>query len=80
MLHFMNVSDLARRLKVTPQELLERLPKLGFDIGARAVKLDNRTAEQIFKKWTQEQRRERLRGQLLELAHEPGAGADAGIQ
>ncbi len=76
----MNVSDLARRLKVTPQELLERLPKLGFDIGARAVKLDNRTAEQIFKKWTQEQRRERLRGQLLELAHEPGTNAETGIQ
>jgi translation initiation factor IF-2 len=76
----MNVSDLARRLKVTPQELLERLPKLGFDIGARAVKLDNRTAEQIFKKWTQEQRRERLRGQLLELAHDQENAADSGIQ
>ncbi len=76
----MNVSDLARRLKVTPQELLERLPKLGFDIGARAVKLDNRTAEQIFKKWTQEQRRERLRGQLLELAHEQGGDSDPGVQ
>lgn len=67
----MNVSDLARRLKVTPQELLDRLPKLGFDIGQRAVKIDNRTAEQIFKKWTQEARRERLRGQLLELSSEP---------
>ena len=68
----MNVSDLARRLKVTPQELLEKLPKLGFDIGQRAVKLDNRTAEQIFKKWTQQARRERLRGQLLELSAESG--------
>ncbi|MDF1497247.1 MAG: translation initiation factor IF-2 [Patescibacteria group bacterium] len=75
----MNVSDLARRLKVTPQELLEKLPKLGFDIGQRAVKLDNRTAEQIFKKWTMEQRRQRLRGQLLELSTESGAEVgDAG--
>ncbi|MBD3281482.1 translation initiation factor IF-2 [Candidatus Uhrbacteria bacterium] len=68
----MNVSDLARRLKVTPQELLEKLPKLGFDIGQRAVKIDNRIAEQIFKKWTQQARRERLRGQLLELSAESG--------
>jgi len=71
----MNVSDLARRLKVTPQELLEKLPSLGFDIGQRAVKLDNRIAEQIFKKWTQEVRRQRLRGQLLELSGEAATAA-----
>ncbi len=76
----MNVSDLARRLKVTPQELLERLPKLGFDIGVRAVKLDNRIAEQIFKKWIQEQKRERLRGQLLELTHEQEVDSDFVVQ
>lgn len=61
----MNVSDLARRLKVTPQELLDKLPALGFDIGARAIKLDNQMAEKIFRKWIEQQRRERLRGQLL---------------
>ncbi|MFZ6015004.1 MAG: translation initiation factor IF-2 [Patescibacteria group bacterium] len=61
----MNVSDLARRLKVTPQELLEKLPELGFDIGQRAIKLDNRTAEMIFRKWMEKQRRERIRGQLV---------------
>ncbi|MDD2785296.1 MAG: translation initiation factor IF-2 [Patescibacteria group bacterium] len=61
----MNVSDLARRLKVTPQELLDKLPALGFDIGAHAIKLDNQMAEKIFRKWIEQARRERLRGQLL---------------
>ncbi|MFA6447507.1 MAG: translation initiation factor IF-2 [Patescibacteria group bacterium] len=61
----MNVSDLARRLKVTPQELLDKLPELGFDIGARAIKIDNQMAEKIFRKWIEKLRRERLRGQLL---------------
>ncbi len=61
----MNVSDLARRLRVSPQELLDKLPALGFDIGARAIKLDNTMAEKIFRKWVEKERRERLRGQLI---------------
>ncbi len=46
----MNVTELARRLRVTPQELLNQLPALGFDIGGRAIKVDNRVADQIYKK------------------------------
>lgn len=61
----MNVSDLARRLKVTPHELLEKLPELGFDIGGRAIKIDDRLGENIFKKWIENERRERVRGTLL---------------
>ena len=61
----MNVSDLARRLRVTPQELLDRLPALGFDIGHRAIKIDNKMGEKIFRKWMEVERRSRLRGQLL---------------
>ena len=61
----MNVSDLARRLKITPQELLDKIPELGFDIGAHAIKIDNIMAEKIFRKWVDKERRERLRGQLL---------------
>ncbi|MFH1621154.1 MAG: translation initiation factor IF-2 [Patescibacteria group bacterium] len=61
----MNVSDLARRLKVTPQELLAKLPKLGFDVGQRAIKIDEIMAEKIFKKWVENERRERLRDSLL---------------
>ncbi len=60
----MNVSELARRLRVTPYELLNKLPELGFDIGARAIKVDDRVADQIYKKWVEQARRERLREQL----------------
>ncbi|MDD5726000.1 MAG: translation initiation factor IF-2 [Patescibacteria group bacterium] len=66
----MNVSDLARRLKVTPQELLDKLPELGFDIGARAIKIDNIMAEKIFRKWIEKARRDRLRGQLLSTSQQ----------
>jgi translation initiation factor IF-2 len=61
----MNVTELARRLRVTPQQLLAKLPELGFDIGARAIKVDDRTADQIYKKWLENSRRERLREQLV---------------
>lgn len=48
----MNVSELARSLGVhPPQKLLQILPEFGFDIGARAVKIDDRVAEQIKKEW-----------------------------
>lgn len=73
----MNVTELARRLRVTPQQLLAKLPELGFDIGARAIKVDDRTADQIYKKWLENSRRERLREQLVRQqsvgAREPGA-------
>jgi len=61
----MNVSDLARRLKTTPYELLGKLPKLGFDVGMRAIKIDDVLGEKIFKKWVENERRERLRDSLL---------------
>ncbi len=61
----MNVTELARRLRVTPQELLTKLPELGFDIGARAIKVDDRVADQMYKKWLEHSRRERLRDQVL---------------
>ena len=43
----MNVTQLARQLRVTPEELREKLPQLGFSIGRRAIKIDNRVASQI---------------------------------
>ena len=49
--YFMNVSELARQLKVHPQKLLQVLPEFGFDIGARAVKIDDRVAQQIQRDW-----------------------------
>ncbi|PIP60347.1 hypothetical protein COX00_03650, partial [Candidatus Uhrbacteria bacterium CG22_combo_CG10-13_8_21_14_all_47_17] len=61
----MNVTELARRLRITPQELLAKLPELGFDIGQRAIKVDDRVAQQIYRKWLEYSRRERLRQQLV---------------
>jgi len=47
----MNVSQLARQLRVHPKKLLEILPEFGFDIGARAVKVDDTVAQKIIKSW-----------------------------
>jgi translation initiation factor IF-2 len=47
----MNVSELARQLRINTKDLLEILPKYGFDIGARAVKVDDRVADQIMRQW-----------------------------
>ncbi|MBI2444264.1 MAG: translation initiation factor IF-2 [Candidatus Magasanikbacteria bacterium] len=48
----MNVSELARQLHINPpQKLLQILPEFGFDIGARAVKIDDRVAGQIKREW-----------------------------
>ncbi|MDD5340989.1 MAG: translation initiation factor IF-2 [Patescibacteria group bacterium] len=43
----MNVSELARKLKINSAELLEILPEFGFDIGKRAIKVDERLAHKI---------------------------------
>lgn len=45
----MNVSELARKLKVNSTELLDILPEFGFDIGKRAIKIDDRVAQRILK-------------------------------
>ena len=47
----MNVAELARQIGMNPKKLLEVLPEFGFDIGAKAIKVDDRIAEQIVKSW-----------------------------
>lgn len=47
----MNISELARQLKISTQELKDKLPRLGFDIGQKAIKVDNRLAQRIIKEW-----------------------------
>lgn len=47
----MNVTELARKLKIPTQELRDKLPQLGFDIGQRAIKVDGRIAQRIMKEW-----------------------------
>lgn len=46
----MNVTELARKLKITPNKLKEIMPQLGFDIGARAIKVDPKMAQAIIEK------------------------------
>lgn len=72
----MNVTELARRLRISPQELLAKLPELGFDVGARAIKVDDRVAQQIYRKWIDNARRERMREQMLRSQAIMPAGAD----
>ncbi len=43
----MNVTELARRLQMPTRELLEQLPRLGFAVGRRAIKVDDRLVERI---------------------------------
>ena len=43
----MNVTELARKLKLNTNELLEILPEFGFDVGKRAIKVDDKIARKI---------------------------------
>ncbi|MDP2736640.1 MAG: translation initiation factor IF-2 [bacterium] len=47
----MNITELARILKVVTQELRDKLPLMGFDIGQKAIKVDNVTAQRIIREW-----------------------------
>ncbi|MBI5466151.1 MAG: translation initiation factor IF-2, partial [Candidatus Kerfeldbacteria bacterium] len=49
--------ELARRLKIPTQQLKDELPKLGFDIGRRAIKIDDAVAEKVAKLWSERQRK-----------------------
>lgn len=60
----MNVSELARQLRVHPKEMLRILPEYGFDIGMKAVKIDTRVASQIQKMWPRIKREVERKQQL----------------
>lgn len=47
----MNVTELARKLRINTKKMLEILPEHGFDIGAKAVKIDDRVAQKIMRQW-----------------------------
>lgn len=63
----MNVAELARRLKTTSNELLEKLPGLGFDIGKRAIKVDDRIAMKITEAWRVQAKKEWEQRKLSEI-------------
>lgn len=60
----MNISELARRLNVLPEELRAKLTELGFSIGAHAIKVDDRVAGQIQNAWAEMKRRQRLQERM----------------
>lgn len=47
----MNITELARMLRITPNELREYLPQMGFHIGFKAIKVDKKTAQRIIREW-----------------------------
>ncbi|MCD6442267.1 translation initiation factor IF-2 [bacterium] len=55
----MNITELARRLKITPKELKIELPKLGFHIGARAIQIPEKQAMQVMEVWQENRKKER---------------------
>lgn len=57
----MNVTELARRLRVPTKVLLEKLPELGFSLGKRAIKVNDREANDIMKAWREYKRQEAVR-------------------
>ncbi|MBU1037257.1 translation initiation factor IF-2 [Patescibacteria group bacterium] len=56
----MNVTELARRLKMDTKELLEKLPELGFDIGKRAIKVDDLLVDKIIMAVEGERKKKRI--------------------
>ncbi len=51
----MNVTELARKLKITTSQLYDHLPQMGFDVGRRAIKIDDSVAMKVLKSWSQYQ-------------------------
>ncbi len=57
----MNISELARRLRVPAEELRTKLPELGFDIGQKAIKIPDRDVGRITYEWHQYKKRQYLK-------------------
>ncbi len=56
----MNISELARRLGVSTEDLRAKLPALGFSIGRHAIKINDREAQRIQMAYSEMKRRVRL--------------------
>ena len=72
----MNVSSVARQLKVTTQELLEKLPSLGFDVGLRAIKIDDKLVPKIVSAWKHQQKRDAFRATFSDIQEIRGNEGD----
>ncbi|MCD6097117.1 translation initiation factor IF-2 [bacterium] len=67
----MNITELARRLKITPKELREKLPELGFSIGEKAIQIPDEQAFKVIEKFKiiekQKQRQKILKEKLKKV-------------
>lgn len=62
----MNISELARQLRVPTEELRSRLPELGFDIGGKAIKIPDRDVGKIIRAWNEHKKRLYLQKKMEE--------------
>jgi len=60
----MNISELARRLRVPTEELRTKLPELGFDIGGKAIKIPDRDVGKIMNAWQDFKKRQYLQKKM----------------
>ena len=58
----MNITELARQIKIPTAELREIIPQLGFDIGKKAIQVDNRIAQKIINKLNSPETRKKILG------------------
>lgn len=47
--------------------MLEKLPDLGFDIGKRAIKVDDRIADQIITVWKEQEKKQKQKNKIAEI-------------
>ncbi len=76
----MNITELARKLKVTSVQLYELFPQIGIDVGRRAIKIDDKVAHKILKNWSQYQpllfKKPEEQGPAVEIAPEEKKSVD----
>ena len=73
----MNITEIARKLKVPTDELREKLPTLGLGYGRNSVKVNDRDANRIVAAWAEMKRRERM-GAIRDEQLNRGAAQKAG--
>lgn len=76
----MNVSQLARQLNVTVPELLEKLPQLGFAVGGRALKVDDKLVPKITEAWKHAARKESFKKELSQIEERGRAPKEAVVE
>jgi len=54
----MNITELARKLKITPNQLKKELPEMGFHIGVRAIQIPDAQAKKVIELWGERKKKE----------------------